>query len=203
MREQYIRNGEGFVLCYNPRSRASFDQLGIFFGHLQSVKHRNTIPLHHCWNQMRPQWTYCCVWRRRTGARRRNLRRRNALLYFCKGRLGSHWSLRKHCCSCLFSQRKTTGVRPNSTKRAQTKHLFHHVICSLLSPNTFYFSISTERKSSCRLVLHRWIFGKNLNSCREHVTAFKWSDSLFLSKQRSQQMCYRCESYFHGSVSLE
>ena len=35
---QYLRKGDGFVLCYNPRSRESFDQLGKYVSAIQTAE---------------------------------------------------------------------------------------------------------------------------------------------------------------------
>lgn len=57
LKEHYMKIGEGFVLCYDPTSRESFDQLGkylwktlVFYSSCERLK--DTIPLCHCCNQV-------------------------------------------------------------------------------------------------------------------------------------------------------
>ncbi|KAF7730293.1 Ras GTPase [Apophysomyces ossiformis] len=45
MREQYMRNGEGFLLVYSITSRVSFDELRQFHQQIQRVKDRDTFPM--------------------------------------------------------------------------------------------------------------------------------------------------------------
>lgn len=44
MREQYMRNGEGFILVYSVTSRLSFEEISTFYQQIQRVKDRDTFP---------------------------------------------------------------------------------------------------------------------------------------------------------------
>ncbi|KAI9022325.1 ras-like protein 3 [Phycomyces nitens] len=45
MREQYMRNGEGFVLVYSITSRLSFDEVNTFYQQIRRVKDRDHFPM--------------------------------------------------------------------------------------------------------------------------------------------------------------
>ncbi|KAI9318780.1 ras-like protein 1 [Dichotomocladium elegans] len=45
MREQYMRNGEGFLLVYSITSRMSFDEIAQFYQQICRVKDRDTFPM--------------------------------------------------------------------------------------------------------------------------------------------------------------
>jgi GTPase SAR1 family protein len=45
MREQYMREGEGFILVYSITERESFDSIGAFHEQLLRVKEMNTVPI--------------------------------------------------------------------------------------------------------------------------------------------------------------
>ncbi|KAI8381021.1 ras-like protein 1 [Radiomyces spectabilis] len=44
MREQYMRNGEGFILVYSITSRMSFDEISTFYQQICRVKDRDSFP---------------------------------------------------------------------------------------------------------------------------------------------------------------
>lgn len=45
MREQYMRNGEGFVLVYSITSRLSFEEVNTFYQQIRRVKDRDFFPM--------------------------------------------------------------------------------------------------------------------------------------------------------------
>ncbi|KAI8062816.1 ras family-domain-containing protein [Gilbertella persicaria] len=45
MREQYMRNGEGFLLVYSITSRMSFEEIGTFYQQISRVKDKNRFPM--------------------------------------------------------------------------------------------------------------------------------------------------------------
>ncbi|KAG0174843.1 Ras GTPase [Apophysomyces sp. BC1034] len=45
MREQYMRNGEGFLLVYSITSRMSFDEIATFYQQICRVKDRDYFPM--------------------------------------------------------------------------------------------------------------------------------------------------------------
>ncbi|KAI8366691.1 ras-like protein 3 [Radiomyces spectabilis] len=45
MREQYMRNGEGFILVYSITSRLSFEEINTFYQQIQRVKDRDFFPM--------------------------------------------------------------------------------------------------------------------------------------------------------------
>jgi GTPase KRas protein len=45
MREQYMRNGEGFLLVYSITSRLSFDEINTFYQQICRVKDRDFFPM--------------------------------------------------------------------------------------------------------------------------------------------------------------
>ncbi|KAI8338762.1 ras-like protein 3, partial [Chlamydoabsidia padenii] len=45
MREQYMRNGEGFILVYSITSRLSFDEISSFYQQIRRVKDKNFFPM--------------------------------------------------------------------------------------------------------------------------------------------------------------
>ncbi|KAG2216764.1 hypothetical protein INT45_005878 [Circinella minor] len=45
MREQYMRNGEGFLLVYASTSRLSFEEISTFHQQISRVKDRDTFPM--------------------------------------------------------------------------------------------------------------------------------------------------------------
>ncbi|KAG0974185.1 hypothetical protein G6F29_012373 [Rhizopus arrhizus] len=45
MREQYMRNGEGFLLVYSITSRMSFDEISTFYQQICRVKDRDYFPM--------------------------------------------------------------------------------------------------------------------------------------------------------------
>ncbi|KAG2227360.1 hypothetical protein INT45_004315 [Circinella minor] len=45
MREQYMRNGEGFILVYSITSRLSFDEISIFYEQIRRVKDQDLFPV--------------------------------------------------------------------------------------------------------------------------------------------------------------
>jgi GTPase SAR1 family protein len=45
MREQYMRNGEGFLLVYSITSRLSFDEINTFYQQIRRVKDRDFFPM--------------------------------------------------------------------------------------------------------------------------------------------------------------
>jgi GTPase SAR1 family protein len=45
MREQYMRNGEGFLLVYSITSRMSFDEIHTFYHQIRRVKDRDFFPM--------------------------------------------------------------------------------------------------------------------------------------------------------------
>jgi len=45
MREQYMRNGEGFLLVFSVTSRASFDDVKDFYKQILRVKDRDEVPV--------------------------------------------------------------------------------------------------------------------------------------------------------------
>ncbi|KAI9313373.1 ras-like protein 3 [Dichotomocladium elegans] len=45
MREQYMRNGEGFILVYSITSRLSFDEIKTFYEQIRRVKDREFFPM--------------------------------------------------------------------------------------------------------------------------------------------------------------
>ncbi|KAI9294995.1 ras-like protein 1 [Neoconidiobolus thromboides FSU 785] len=45
MREQYMRNGEGFLLIYSITSRESYDEISTFHDQILRVKDRDTFPM--------------------------------------------------------------------------------------------------------------------------------------------------------------
>lgn len=45
MREQYMRNGEGFILVYSITSRLSFEEISTFFEQIRRVKDRDSFPM--------------------------------------------------------------------------------------------------------------------------------------------------------------
>jgi GTPase KRas protein len=45
MREQYMRNGEGFVLVYSISSRLSFEEVSTFYQQIRRVKDRDFFPM--------------------------------------------------------------------------------------------------------------------------------------------------------------
>ncbi|CDH52221.1 ras-like protein [Lichtheimia corymbifera JMRC:FSU:9682] len=45
MREQYMRNGEGFILVYSVTSRLSFDEISTFYQQVCRVKDRDHFPM--------------------------------------------------------------------------------------------------------------------------------------------------------------
>ncbi|RUS17568.1 24 kDa ras-like protein [Endogone sp. FLAS-F59071] len=45
MREQYMRNGEGFLLVYSITSRSSFDEINTFYQQIRRVKDRDFFPM--------------------------------------------------------------------------------------------------------------------------------------------------------------
>ncbi|KAG1467840.1 hypothetical protein G6F56_004187 [Rhizopus delemar] len=45
MREQYMRNGEGFVLVYSITSRLSFEEINTFYQQIRRVKDRDFFPM--------------------------------------------------------------------------------------------------------------------------------------------------------------
>ncbi|KAI9315651.1 ras family-domain-containing protein [Dichotomocladium elegans] len=45
MREQYMRNGEGFILVYSVTSRHSFDEISMFYQQIRRVKDRDLFPM--------------------------------------------------------------------------------------------------------------------------------------------------------------
>ncbi|OZJ02171.1 Ras-like protein 1, partial [Bifiguratus adelaidae] len=45
MREQYMRNGEGFLLVYSITSRNSFDEISTFYQQIRRVKDRDFFPM--------------------------------------------------------------------------------------------------------------------------------------------------------------
>lgn len=45
MREQYMRNGEGFVLVYSITSRLSFEEVNTFYQQIRRVKDRDSFPM--------------------------------------------------------------------------------------------------------------------------------------------------------------
>jgi len=51
MRDQYMRNGEGFILVYSITNRNSFDEIKLFRDQILRVKDTNYIPLVLCGNK--------------------------------------------------------------------------------------------------------------------------------------------------------
>ncbi|KAI7905173.1 ras-like protein 3 [Cokeromyces recurvatus] len=45
MREQYMRNGEGFILAYSITSRLSFEEVNTFYQQIRRVKDRDFFPM--------------------------------------------------------------------------------------------------------------------------------------------------------------
>jgi GTPase KRas len=45
MREQYMREGEGFILVYSITERESFDSIGAFHEQLLRVKEMSSVPI--------------------------------------------------------------------------------------------------------------------------------------------------------------
>ncbi|KAI8968433.1 ras-like protein 1, partial [Mycotypha africana] len=45
MREQYMRNGEGFILVYSITSRLSFEEVNTFYEQIRRVKDRDAFPM--------------------------------------------------------------------------------------------------------------------------------------------------------------
>lgn len=45
MREQYMRNGEGFILVYSITSRLSFEEIQTFYQQIRRVKDRDFFPM--------------------------------------------------------------------------------------------------------------------------------------------------------------
>lgn len=45
MREQYMRNGEGFILVYSITSRLSFEEVSTFYEQIRRVKDRDFFPM--------------------------------------------------------------------------------------------------------------------------------------------------------------
>ncbi|KAI8091423.1 ras-like protein 3 [Gilbertella persicaria] len=45
MREQYMRNGEGFILVYSITSRLSFEEVNTFYQQIRRVKDRDFFPM--------------------------------------------------------------------------------------------------------------------------------------------------------------
>lgn len=45
MREQYMRNGEGFLLVYSITSRLSFEEINTFYQQIRRVKDRDFFPM--------------------------------------------------------------------------------------------------------------------------------------------------------------
>ncbi|ORZ01247.1 ras-like protein 3 [Syncephalastrum racemosum] len=45
MREQYMRNGEGFILVYSITSRLSFEEITTFYQQIGRVKDRDSFPM--------------------------------------------------------------------------------------------------------------------------------------------------------------
>ncbi|KAI8335658.1 ras-like protein 3 [Choanephora cucurbitarum] len=45
MREQYMRNGEGFILVYSITSRLSFEEVSTFYHQIRRVKDRDFFPM--------------------------------------------------------------------------------------------------------------------------------------------------------------
>lgn len=45
MREQYMRNGEGFILVYSVTSRLSFEEINTFYQQIRRVKDRDFFPM--------------------------------------------------------------------------------------------------------------------------------------------------------------
>jgi GTPase KRas protein len=45
MREQYMRNGEGFLLVYSITSRQSFEEINTFYQQICRVKDRDVFPM--------------------------------------------------------------------------------------------------------------------------------------------------------------
>lgn len=45
MREQYMRNGEGFLLVYSSTSRLSFEEIRTFHQQIRRVKDRDNFPM--------------------------------------------------------------------------------------------------------------------------------------------------------------
>lgn len=45
MREQYMRNGEGFLLVYSITSRMSFEEITTFYQQICRVKDRDYFPM--------------------------------------------------------------------------------------------------------------------------------------------------------------
>ncbi|ORX49850.1 ras-like protein 3 [Hesseltinella vesiculosa] len=45
MREQYMRNGEGFVLVYSITSRLSFEEISTFYQQIRRVKDKDFFPM--------------------------------------------------------------------------------------------------------------------------------------------------------------
>ncbi|CAM0136252.1 Ras GTPase [Umbelopsis sp. WA50703] len=45
MREQYMRNGEGFLLVYSITSRMSFEEINTFYQQIRRVKDRDFFPM--------------------------------------------------------------------------------------------------------------------------------------------------------------
>jgi GTPase KRas protein len=45
MREQYMRNGEGFILVYSITSRLSFEEISTFYQQIKRVKDKDFFPM--------------------------------------------------------------------------------------------------------------------------------------------------------------
>ncbi|CAO3599903.1 unnamed protein product [Absidia cylindrospora] len=45
MREQYMRNGEGFILVYSITSRLSFEEISTFYQQIRRVKDKDFFPM--------------------------------------------------------------------------------------------------------------------------------------------------------------
>ena len=45
MREQYMRNGEGFLIVYSVTSRDSFERVKKFYDHILRVKEKSSVPI--------------------------------------------------------------------------------------------------------------------------------------------------------------
>ncbi|KAI9280373.1 ras-like protein 3, partial [Sporodiniella umbellata] len=45
MREQYMRNGEGFILVYSIAARLSFEEVNLFYQQIRRVKDRDFFPM--------------------------------------------------------------------------------------------------------------------------------------------------------------
>ncbi|CAO3612158.1 unnamed protein product [Cunninghamella echinulata] len=45
MREQYMRNGEGFILVYSITSRLSFEEISTFYQQIRRVKDKDQFPM--------------------------------------------------------------------------------------------------------------------------------------------------------------